>query len=167
MSILQTTIDNIVAWGDARGFYGKGGTTAIKQGLKGIEEIGEVAKAYNKNDLEELKLEIGDVGVCGIHVHKLAGSDMWVSLETLEVRVYYAKEHKKRYNKDESMGVCLNYLVTDLVHYKWYHLEDLMADLKFLAELNGFTLEECLVGAYEKIKDRKGRMVNGVWVKEV
>lgn len=30
----------------------------------------------------------------------------------------------------------------------------------------GITLEECLSAAYEKIKDRKGKMVGGTFVKE-
>ena len=38
--------------------------------------------------------------------------------------------------------------------------------LIILAAMQGLTLHECLEAAYEQIKDRKGRMVNGVFVKE-
>ena len=31
---------------------------------------------------------------------------------------------------------------------------------------NGLTLEECLEVAYNDIKDRKGKMVDGIFVKE-
>ena len=31
---------------------------------------------------------------------------------------------------------------------------------------NGLSMEECLQVAYDDIKDRKGKMINGVFVKE-
>ena len=39
--------------------------------------------------------------------------------------------------------------------------------LKLIASRFGWTLEECLEAAWDEIKDRKGRMVNGEFVKEV
>ena len=35
-----------------------------------------------------------------------------------------------------------------------------------IAEREGTTLEECLEVAYNDIKDRKGRMVDGIFVKD-
>ena len=35
-----------------------------------------------------------------------------------------------------------------------------------IAERNNLTIEECLEVAYNDIKDRKGKMVDGVFVKE-
>jgi NTP pyrophosphatase (non-canonical NTP hydrolase) len=43
---------------------------------------------------------------------------------------------------------------------------DIMVVLINIAERNGLTLEQCLTHAYDEIKDRKGRMVDGVFVKE-
>ena len=43
---------------------------------------------------------------------------------------------------------------------------DIMVVLINIAERNGTTLTECLSVAYDDIKDRKGRMVDGVFVKE-
>ena len=43
---------------------------------------------------------------------------------------------------------------------------DIMVVLINIAERNGVTLTECLSVAYDDIKDRRGRMVNGVFVKE-
>lgn len=43
---------------------------------------------------------------------------------------------------------------------------DIMVVLINLCEREGITLEECLEEAWEDIKDRKGQMVNGVYVKE-
>ena len=43
---------------------------------------------------------------------------------------------------------------------------DMMVVLINIAERNGITMSECLRVAYNDIKDRKGKMVDGVFVKE-
>ena len=43
---------------------------------------------------------------------------------------------------------------------------DILVVLINIAERNNLTLHECLMVAWEDIKDRKGRMVNGVFIKE-
>jgi len=43
---------------------------------------------------------------------------------------------------------------------------DMMVVLINIAERNGITISECLKTAYNDIKDRKGMMVDGVFVKE-
>ena len=45
-------------------------------------------------------------------------------------------------------------------------LGDCLVVLTLIAEFQDTTLEECLVAAYSKIKDRKGKMVCGKFVKE-
>jgi len=43
---------------------------------------------------------------------------------------------------------------------------DIIVVLINLCERNGLTLEECMRHAYNDIKDRRGQMVNGLFVKE-
>ena len=43
---------------------------------------------------------------------------------------------------------------------------DMMVVLINIMERNGYTMEECLLTAWYDIKDRKGKMVDGVFVKE-
>ena len=43
---------------------------------------------------------------------------------------------------------------------------DIYVVMTILSEQLGFTIEECIALAYDEIKDRKGRMVEGVFVKE-
>ena len=45
-------------------------------------------------------------------------------------------------------------------------LGDVLVTLIVVSEQLGFSLEDCLRIAYEKIKDRKGEMRGGKWVKE-
>ena len=43
---------------------------------------------------------------------------------------------------------------------------DIMVVLINMAERNGTSLEECLAVAYDDIKDRTGKMVDGIFVKD-
>ncbi len=42
---------------------------------------------------------------------------------------------------------------------------DAVVVLTILAEMYGVTIESCIQMAYDEIKDRKGKMINGVFVK--
>lgn len=44
---------------------------------------------------------------------------------------------------------------------------DCVVVLTILAAQNGLNIEDCIDGAYEEIKDRKGKMVDGIFVKEM
>lgn len=43
---------------------------------------------------------------------------------------------------------------------------DMVVVLTILAAQSGVTIEECIEQAWDEIKDRKGRMVDGVFLKE-
>jgi len=43
---------------------------------------------------------------------------------------------------------------------------DIIVVLINITERNGLTLQECMQTAYDDIKDRKGKMVDGVFLKE-
>lgn len=43
---------------------------------------------------------------------------------------------------------------------------DVVVVLTIIAQMYGFKIEDCVNHAYIEIKDRKGRMVNGTFVKE-
>ncbi len=43
---------------------------------------------------------------------------------------------------------------------------DVVVTLIILGQQNGVTLEDCLSHAYDEIKNRQGKMINGVFVKE-
>ena len=45
-------------------------------------------------------------------------------------------------------------------------LGDMMVVMLNIMERQGVSMEECLFTAYNDIKDRKGRMVDGIFVKE-
>ncbi|WP_395138391.1 hypothetical protein [Schlegelella aquatica] len=43
---------------------------------------------------------------------------------------------------------------------------DVLVTLVILCAQKGLTVEQCLAAAYEEIKDRRGRMVDGIFIKE-
>lgn len=43
---------------------------------------------------------------------------------------------------------------------------DMAVVLTIIARQLGLKFEDCVAGAYDEIKDRKGKMINGVFVKE-
>ena len=45
-------------------------------------------------------------------------------------------------------------------------LGDMMVVMLNIMEREGISMEECLLTAYNDIKDRKGKMVDGIFVKE-
>jgi NTP pyrophosphatase (non-canonical NTP hydrolase) len=44
---------------------------------------------------------------------------------------------------------------------------DCVVVLTILSEINGIAIEDCINSAYNEIKDRKGKMINGTFVKEI
>ena len=46
-------------------------------------------------------------------------------------------------------------------------LGDMMVVMLNIMEREGVSMEECLLTAYNDIKDRKGKMVDGIFVKEL
>lgn len=45
-------------------------------------------------------------------------------------------------------------------------LGDMMVVMLNIMERNNITMEDCLTVAYDDIKDRKGKMIDGIFVKE-
>lgn len=92
---------DIIRWAEARQIIPN--AKPYSQVLKAVSEMGELADAENKGDMEGIKDAVGDVVVC-------------------------------------------------LINY---------------CALRDISLVECLKGAYNEIKDRKGKLMpNGVFVKE-
>lgn len=59
----------------------------------------------------------------------------------------------------EGMAKDKHYMIVDAIG-------DMYVVMTILAQQLGYTIEDCIDAAYLAIKDRKGKMVNGVFVKE-
>lgn len=47
-----------------------------------------------------------------------------------------------------------------------YQLKSVVHELMRISQILNYDFVECLNKAYEEIKDRKGRLVDGIWIKE-
>lgn len=160
---LETLVEQVVAWANDRNLIN--GSNSVQQGLKLMSEYGELCDSIAKNDLDGIKDGIGDVAVVAIIINAIQANPFAVG--------YY--ERNKRYSienidtDDDAMGyyICytfsreLAYMITGRSHVEW-----IMCCLEVIANHYKLTLTECLQHAYNEIKDRKGVMYKGVFIKE-
>lgn len=123
---------------------------APKQRLKLIEECGELASAVLKNDVKLQKDAIGDIFVvCAILAEQLGvtlsfekGADNCNSTEYIIYRI---------------IEMCHDTESCEIV--------DVMDWINDLSLSLGLDFTECANIAYNEIKDRKGKTVNGTFIK--
>lgn len=138
------------------------GSTPQKQFIKLMEEFGELCAGIARNDKEKIKDSIGDCGVALIILNEQCQieKDLILTLgQQIESPESQMVKFTMRYLNDLSWiidsgsgdDIVLCGLITELNGYAHYY---------------GFTMLECLEHAYEQIKDRKGRMREGIWIKE-
>ena len=118
-------------------------TTEEKQILKFYTELGEYADAVLKDDRDAIIDAIGDMAVCLINAEIIG----------VQKKVYLFYDTKATIDN-----------VVIFVAYRDYK-ESLLV-LSLLAESHGTTLEHCLDTVIKVIEKRKGKMINGVFVKE-
>lgn len=123
------------------------GSTREKQLLKLMEELGELAAGLVRNDKEKIKDSIGDAAVVLIILNEMSGC----VIHKVEEVIYRGYDYT-------TLLVCT---VDDAISYNCQ-----LHDINHIAVYNNLTLEECIEAAWQEIKDRKGRMIDGVFVKE-
>jgi len=118
-------------------------TTEEKQILKFYTELGEYADAVLRDDRDAIIDAIGDMAVCLINAE-------YICEEISDSYYYnYGTIH------DLVVNVCLGDFKTS------FNI------LSSLAESHGTTLDHCLNTVIKVIEKRKGKMINGVFVKDV
>lgn len=140
---LQEFIPNVHAWAEERGLLPIGNTE--KQYLKFIEEAGEYAKAVLHDDIDGIRDGIGDMAV--VLTILARQNDMLLDVNVYPVVMYSIKE---LLDDVDECGVAI----------------EIYSKLNEIAICYGLTLEECLEQAWNEIKNRKGKNVNGTFIKE-
>lgn len=184
----------IRGWAKARNIIGEGGSTPIDQFVKGLSEAGEawgnIAKG-NEKSLAILKDDIGDILVCLINAAGVAGIDIEKHInmpDTIHNKGYWAwydRIGQKRVSLKilyalASMAALLeeaddlvqeegcreeDFLNIDVVQFG-ESFSDLLYTLSGIAHKNGWTIQDCLEEAWNDIRDRKGVMREGTFIKE-
>lgn len=128
------------------------GSTIENQQLKGLEEIGETARWILKNNIPEIKDGIGDAFVCIINVMEMKGK----SFKSLTELKLIEEGEIFKYMLNSSPFELLINAIND----------ECLDSLNALCINLNLDFTECCNLAYNEIKDRKGKMINGTFIKE-
>lgn len=137
----------------------------FKQTLKLFEEMGELVAGYAKQKEQLTKDSIGD---CAVVVVGLA---MMIKLDPVEIMTK-SVEARKGDIKD-----CFEMMIDNASEFQFsrklqfkvnakFNLSRIVVYLKIIAHKLGYDFVDCFELAYNEIKDRKGRWVEGSFVKE-
>ena len=136
--------EQVVAWAKERDLIHPENTG--NQYLKFLEEVGETARAILKRDKLQMIDGFGDIAVTMIilgaqlkHSYTLSHTHTIIEMELYDV--------VRRVSPDFCNPSAMNFLHDSAARY-------------------GLDLVECLESAYNEIKDRKGKTVNGSFHKE-
>ncbi|MDK6637342.1 MazG-like family protein [Streptococcus mitis] len=159
----MNTLENVKQWFIDRDL--ENGGRLDKQSLKLSEEFGELCAGYLKKNEKLTKDSIGDCAVVIVGLALLIQEDVYKIFEGL--------------NPVEEVDVMkcfrgLNLNICTIISYSdrryngifCYDLVFAVEYLKSISNILGYDFEECFELAYQEIKDRKGRWINGTFVKE-
>lgn len=155
---MNELIAKIEQWANDRNIIK--GSKPIDQAMKLFSEFGELADNVGKG--RDCRDDIGDCAVVLIVISKQLGETV-ASIDVGEINWKYG-------NKSLVSELCgqLYEFVSSAKSDIWDY-GSLSFSLEFLNKIAidyGSTLEECIQIAYDDIKDRKGVMSNGVFIKE-
>lgn len=152
----------VIDWAKDRGIMEK--ATPLSQCTKVMEECLELVVADLNNDEAEIKDAVGDILVTLFIEAELLG----IEYAKIQDRIY-AYESRVEYIPSEILGESL-ILFTLIQKESTEDLYDIIAytivTLLSYCKCNDLNPIECLQGAYDVISKRKGKMVNGVFVKD-
>lgn len=169
MRTIQELVPLIQEWAKERGIFDK--STPFNQLLKTHEEVGELIKACYDDDKPAIQDAIGDVIITLINYCYMIDGDAVSFFDKYKKTTY--DEYAKSIYTSLTINETLSGLMRSACVYK-IRISDsisLYMSLTFdclytLADLYNTTLEECLNLAYNEIKDRKGKIINGKFVKD-
>lgn len=141
-----------------------------KQVVKLFEELGELAGGVARNKRDIIIDSIGDILVVLIGLSLQTNS-----IYDFDEKIDLDSEEEKLLMLFQALG-SISFLMTDAVVVSDDITESDMAVEESImiaySWLNAFSnelelsCEECLAIAYDEIKDRKGKLINGVFIKE-
>ena len=157
---MNELIQKIEQWAEDRNIIK--GTKPIDQAMKLFSEAGELADNVGKG--RDVKDDIGDVFVVLVNLAKQVDQSLTgLNFDSLQ----WAEGSNKE------LVLVLNNTLPELVGYahnaNFFHLglfKRAINTLNAIACNHKTTLEECVQVAYNDIKDRKGIVYNGLFIKE-
>lgn len=155
---MQGLIAKIEQWAEDRNIIS--GSKPIDQAMKLFSEFGELADNVGKG--RDCRDDIGDVFVVLTIMCKQTKTMYDLKDIFINEKIETIKEHVAMLGM--AIGAFVSGCHSNSLIYAWY--KDSVSELMSICNALGYTLEECVQIAYNDIKDRKGKMVNGVFIKE-
>lgn len=161
---LETYNDLVVDWADKRQILS--GSTPAQQFIKLMEEYGELASGVSKSNEQVIKDSIGDCLVVLIILHKMLGFD-GSAFKNLPANHYEFKENGVIHVAEElgRIGYIINRPELNWNAYLEKHIQETIHALQDVAIKHQTTLLHCIDLAWNEIKDRRGIMQDGVFIK--
>nr|DAO48271.1 MAG TPA: NTP-PPase-like protein [Caudoviricetes sp.] len=156
---LHKLITNVQQWSIDRGLDK---ADSEKQLLKLYEEFGELASGLAKGNKEVVKDSIGDVVVVLIILAQQQGLE---KISDFNIICNHLQPSDLMPQASETIG-----LISLRVRRTKDEIEEpivrLISYLRTIVKYENLKFEDCLSQAWNEIKDRKGKLIDGVWVKE-
>lgn len=175
MSDLKQLIKNIENWAEARNLIE--GSTPKKQFIKLMEEFGELCSGISKNKIDVVKDSIGDCFIVLTILAKQNGTNIYQSEKEVE-RIYNGLKDRLYENETIEYSIChisegigglgRTFILTGNISedVKKRRILFVLSGLVYITYNYNIDFWDCVKAAWDEIKDRKGRMVDGVFVKE-
>ena len=159
-------IKNIEQWAEERNLIN--GSTPQKQMLKLMEEFGELCGGIAKNKLEVIKDSIGD---CFVVLTILNAQYRMESTKPNSHQSHLLEPtgHFGAHTLDEAIlraAAKIGQMANPSTRNEDWDVKALANYLFLIAKMADLDFPKCVQYAYDQIKDRKGKMIDGVFVKE-
>mgnify|MGYP000220271087 CR=1 FL=1 len=168
---MQELNQKIVDWAKERGIDKNG--TVEGQVLKTVEEMSELIKGICKDDIDLIKDSIGDVYVTLVIGNMLSQKSIDIYETVMEKKKQRKNLGLKALKNKHEEKIRLLSGVSDgidyILIYQSYErtaIDGIVYWLLSIVHTYDTTLKECVELAYNEIKNRKGKVVDGVFVKE-
>lgn len=156
---MNELIAKIEQWAEDRNIIK--GSKPIDQAMKLFSEFGELADNVGKG--RDIKDDCGDIFVVLTIMAKQTGMDI---LDSVNKKSLPLNEDIKTLVGRLSEQLTTLALISQESRLPIFALNNSVSYLKLICLVKRYTLEECVQIAYDDIKNRRGILVNGVFIKE-
>lgn len=157
---------HIIEWAKERELDTKG--TVEAQAIKTVEELSELIKAICKDNREDIIDSIGDVYVTLVIGNMLDAKNNMSILQELMGELFDNEAIKNCKKLDKVYKIeKLGKLIYLILNYKYSPsvIKEVTYQLVRIAYSYDLDFTECVESAYNTIKNRTGKLVNGMYVK--
>ena len=158
---MKELINKIEQWAIDREIHKKG--TVEGQSIKTAEEMAELIKGISKDNIELIKDSIGDVFVTLVIGNMLD--------KKFDTEVIYKEVKRNLLANIEEDKLCENECLSDSISdvigdgYTEDALYYGLLNIMTIADIYNLDFKDCVESAYSEIANRKGKMIDGTFVK--